>query len=107
MEEVIGSNPIFSTKKARCSRAFKFMQYAVYIIYSAKCDKYYVGHTETLTNRLVEHNSGKGGTFSKTCAPWILKYSEEFDSRSLAVRREKEIKGKKSRKYIEFLIVGK
>jgi putative endonuclease len=80
------------------------VKYVIYIIYSAKCDKYYVGHTDSLERRLDEHNSGRGGTFSKNCYPWILKYSEYFETRSQAMRREKEIKDKKSRKYIEYLI---
>ncbi|TDE00130.1 GIY-YIG nuclease family protein, partial [Flavobacterium sandaracinum] len=38
---------------------------------------------------------------------WALVYFEIFDSRSLAVQREMEIKKKKSRKYIEYLISKK
>ena len=80
------------------------MPYFIYILYSEKCDKFYVGQTQDLDKRLIEHNSGKGGAFSSTCMPWVLKYSEEFANRSEAVKREKEIKNKKSRKYIEWLI---
>ena len=104
MEEVIGSNPIFSTKKSAVLGLFCFMEFFVYIIYSEKCDKFYVGHTESIECRVDEHNTGKGGKFSKNCAPWTLKYREKFATRSEAVKREREIKSKKSRKYIESLI---
>jgi len=76
------------------------MTFHIYIIYSAIKDKYYVGQTENLQKRLLEHilrkNLGTGD--------WVLKYSEEFQTRSESVLREKEIKNKKSRKYIEYLI---
>jgi putative endonuclease len=81
-------------------------QYHVYIIYSEKCNKYYVGHTGFLEQRLKEHNTGKGGDFSSSCLPWILVYHEQRASRSEAMKREKEIKSKKSRRYIEWLVKG-
>jgi putative endonuclease len=80
------------------------MGYFTYILYSEKCDKYYIGQTESLEKRIEEHNSGKGGTFSSSCMPWKLVYHESFSSRLEAIKREKEIKNKKSRKYIEYLV---
>ena len=80
------------------------MEYSVYILYSDKCDKYYVGHTNSIDKRLFEHNHGKGGKFSVICAPWRLVHAESFRTRSEAMKREKEIKNRKSRKYIESLI---
>jgi putative endonuclease len=79
------------------------MAYHVYILYSQSIDKYYIGHTDNLDRRLNEHNTGQT-RYSQTGKPWILKYSEEFPDRSTAMKREKEIKMKKSRKYIEYLI---
>jgi putative endonuclease len=107
MEEVIGSTPIFSTESLSIRQTFLFMdQYHVYILYSEKCDKYYVGHTEFLEQRVGEHNRGKGGDFSSSCMPWELVYHEKCPTRSAAMKREKEIKNKKSRKYIEWLVNG-
>ncbi len=80
------------------------MHFFVYIIYSSKCDKYYIGQTDGLEKRLYEHNHHKGGKFSSTCLPWQLKYHETYDTRIESIRREKEIKDKKSRKYILALI---
>ena len=80
--------------------------YFVYILYSAKCDKFYVGHTDAIDRRLYEHNHSKGGKFSKGCAPWVVVYSEQFSTRVEAVKRELEIKKRKSRKYIQMLITS-
>ena len=75
----------------------------VYIIYSAKVNKYYVGACTNLERRLYEHNIGHS-TFTSTGIPWELKYTEKFNSLQEAKKREKEIKNKKSRIYIENLI---
>lgn len=82
------------------------MSFYIYIIYSEKCDRYYAGHTDSIPKRLEEHNIGKGGKFASNCRPWNLVYSEQFSYRSDAMKREREIKSKKSRKYIEWLIRG-
>jgi predicted GIY-YIG superfamily endonuclease len=33
--------------------------YTVYILYSSTTQKYYVGQTQNLENRLIEHNAGE------------------------------------------------
>jgi putative endonuclease len=75
----------------------------LYILYSQNFDRYYVGHCEDLQKRLLRHNS-KGVPSTKAYIPWKLVYTEKYNSRSEAATREKEIKNKKSRKYIEYLI---
>jgi putative endonuclease len=75
----------------------------VYILYSVKADRYYTGQTENLELRLQRHNGGLV-TSTKAYLPWELKYSEVFETRSESVRREREIKARKSRRYIEELI---
>ncbi|WP_426062810.1 GIY-YIG nuclease family protein [Flavobacterium sp. DSP2-3-1] len=77
-----------------------------YIIFSKTLDKYYIGSCENIENRLNDHLNSRS-TYTKVAKDWILVYFENFDSRSLAVQREMEIKKKKSRKYIEFIISKK
>ncbi len=77
--------------------------FIVYIIYSQRLDRYYIGYTTDMIKRMNEHNSGVS-TFTAKATDWILKWSKEFDSRELAMKEEKIIKAKKSRKYIEWLI---
>jgi putative endonuclease len=79
------------------------MTFYVYIIFSATLDKFYIGCTSNLEKRLIEHNQGIS-IFTSKASDWILKYSKSFDTRELAMKREKEIKNKKSRKYVEWLI---
>jgi putative endonuclease len=76
--------------------------FCVYIIYSPSLDKYYIGYTSDIEKRLQEHNSGIS-SFTAKANDWVLKYKEEFPDRISAITREKEIKTKKSRKYIEWL----
>ena len=77
--------------------------YFVYILYSESIDRYYVGLTDNLQFRLARHDDGKVRS-TKHGRPWQLVYSESFLNRSDAMKREKEIKGKKSRKHIECFI---
>ena len=70
------------------------MQAFVYILFSPKLDKYYVGSTTDLSRRLEEHNRGKE-RFTKTGIPWSLQPAR---------KREVYIKKMKSRVFIEKLI---
>ena len=79
--------------------------YYVYILYSARVDRYYVGQMDDLTSRLQHHNDGKV-TSTKAYVPWEMKYNETCETRSEAMRREREIKARKSRSYIKALIAG-
>ena len=99
-EEVVGSTPIFSTKPD--DMRFFFM-YWVYIIYSDKLDRYYVGYSSDLEKRLQEHNTGISEYTSKA-TDWSYCYKASFSSREEAHKEELRIKKKKSRKYIEWLI---
>ncbi|WP_297090952.1 GIY-YIG nuclease family protein [uncultured Draconibacterium sp.] len=77
--------------------------YYCYILHSLKLQKYYIGSTGNLEERLQRHNNSKRG-FTSTGKPWLLVYSEEFEDRSAAVKRELQLKKWKSRKAIEELI---
>jgi len=79
------------------------MTYFVYIIESLKDGSYYVGSTQNLTERIERHNQGRS-TYTKAKRPWGLVFCEEHPDRSRAIIREKEIKRKKSKSYIEFLV---
>ena len=77
--------------------------YFVYIIYSKKKDGFYIGYTANINSRITKHNSGT--TIStKSGIPWKLIYSEQYVTKTEAIKREKAIKKKKSRNYIEYLI---
>ena len=77
--------------------------YYVYILYSKQVDRYYVGQTEDVGKRIQSHLSGIS-KYTSIANDWIEVYSEVFETRKEAIKRENEIKEKKSRKYIEWLI---
>ncbi len=74
--------------------------YHVYILYSEKLQQYYVGQTEDIEQRLIRHNSGHG-KHTKKGVPWILVWSKEVESRSLAMRLERSIKKLGAQRYLE------
>jgi len=75
----------------------------VYILYSDKIDRYYIGVTDNLEWRLERHNAG-WGKYTKRGTPWKIVYHESYVSKSEALKRERQIKNRKSRTYIEALI---
>ena len=81
------------------------MPFTVYILYSKTIDQFYIGHTENLNDRLFRHNNSVSKA-TKKAKDWILVYQEYFDTRGEAYKKEMEIKKKKSRKYIEQLLVN-
>ncbi len=79
------------------------MSYVVYILQSLQDGSYYIGSTQDLPSRLERHNHGRS-KYTKVKRPWELAYQEAHADRSSAMRREKQIKGQKSRKLIESLL---
>ncbi len=69
--------------------------------------KFYIGQTENLERRIIEHNSSDTELFKFTHknGPWKLIWSEQYNTRSETMNREKFIKSRKSSKWImEFLL---
>jgi putative endonuclease len=81
--------------EAGSSRLFKEdKMYFVYILKSIKDHKYYIGSTSNIDARVQYHNSGKQRS-TKNRIPFELVYSESFQARQEAERREKQIKSYK------------
>lgn len=76
------------------------MQYTVYILLSSKLDKTYVGYANDLNNRLKEHNNGES-YYSKRFKPWIVVYTELFETKLEAIKREKYFKSAAGRRWIK------
>ena len=79
------------------------MPYFVYILQSQKDQSFYIGQTQNLTERIQRHNQGRNSS-TRTKRPWKLVYFEEYTTRQEAMKREREIKRRKSSKYILSLI---
>jgi len=76
----------------------------VYILYSKSLDKYYIGETLDLQERVKQHNSGFYKTaFTKQTKDWILYLSILCNNRVIARKIETHIKNMKSKVYIQNL----
>ncbi|MFD2035811.1 GIY-YIG nuclease family protein [Belliella marina] len=78
--------------------------YFLYILYFPKTDRYYIGSTDDLSSRLRHHNLGLTPSTKAGFPEWAMVLHEVLADRTAALKREREIKKKKSRKYIEWLI---
>ena len=94
IEEVVGSNPIGSTKK---------MSFHLYILQSQHTNRYYIGQTQDVPKRLAYHNANYSKAL-RNRGPWRLVYLEAYPTRAEAVRRERQIKSWKDREMIERLV---
>jgi putative endonuclease len=77
--------------------------FSVYILYSLITDRYYVGQTSNLEDRLIRHRQGKNKN-TKSGIPWKLVFKKSFESRSEAVFFEMKLKSSKSRKELQSYI---
>jgi len=71
----------------------------VYALYSPLLNSIYIGQTQNIQHRIKQHNSGYSKYTSRT-NDWILVYSEECATKSLALKREKQLKTAKGRSFI-------
>jgi putative endonuclease len=77
------------------------MNYFVYILYSEKYKKHYVGFTSDLENRIKSHNELATKGYTIKYRPWILIHSEEYENKKMAMHREKFLKSGKGREFIK------
>jgi len=75
----------------------------VYVIYNKKHNKFYVGQTQNIKERLKLHNDKtfKKGYTARFDGSWELIYEEVLPSRISALLREKELKSYRGRQYIK------
>ncbi len=78
------------------------MPFFVYILQN-ESGAFYIGQTNNLLDRLRRHNENRGKA-TRTKGPWSVVYQEIFLTRTEAVKREREIKARKSREYIYRLV---
>jgi putative endonuclease len=77
----------------------------VYILYSEKLDKYYVGSTEDIALRLhIQNHPHEDRKFTAKGLPWVLKCRIDCSDKHYSMVLERKIKSMKSRKFIERLI---
>src|SRR6266567_7215290 len=68
-------------------------QFWVYILTSSSGNAMYIGVTNNLENRVLEHRTGVGSEFAKKYRVTRLVYAEEYNNPTDAIAREKQLKG--------------
>lgn len=80
--------------------------YYVYAIYNELVDKIYIGQTSNFDIRLNQHDekSGLSKFTTKFKGRWKIVYKEEIDTRTNALKREKQLKSSRGRAFIRSLL---
>ncbi len=74
--------------------------YIVYVLHSEKWDKIYVGFTSDIKSRLLSHNELGTKGWTMKFRPWTLVHTEEFETKTEALKREKQLKTASGRDWI-------
>ena len=74
----------------------------VYILYSKRLSRFYIGHTRDLQNRLNEHNSGESA-YTSQGIPWTIIWSTTKDSFRQAEALEFKLKNLSRARKIKFM----
>ena len=80
------------------------MPYYIYVLRNEESGALYTGHTSDLDKRLARHNDKSRITkrYSKKYeGNWVILYSEEYETRSEAVRRERFLKSGNGRRWMK------
>ncbi|MFN7313099.1 MAG: GIY-YIG nuclease family protein [Bacteroidota bacterium] len=76
--------------------------YTVYILYSDTFDSFYIGYSANVQTRLKQHNDGLTKS-TKAKIPWRLVYTEIFQTKSEAIKRERFLKDQKNKSFYKRL----
>jgi putative endonuclease len=74
--------------------------FCTYVLYSSDFEKIYIGQTSNLEHRLLNHNSLGNNHWTRNFQPWEVLFYEDFQTRSEAINREKQLKSSRGRDYI-------
>jgi putative endonuclease len=75
--------------------------FSVYILFSPKIQKTYVGFTSDIEKRLLSHNELGNKDWASKHRPWILIHTESYETKSEAMKREKYLKSGAGRAWIK------
>lgn len=65
-----------------------------YYVYIIKCidGSFYCGYTNDVEKRFEKHKNGKGAKYTRSHLPLEIVYTEKFETKSDAMKREYKIK---------------
>ncbi|MFA7253150.1 MAG: GIY-YIG nuclease family protein [Patescibacteria group bacterium] len=78
----------------------------IYAIYNKSYEKFYIGQTEDLEERMAAHNDHRFPNCytARFDGEWQLIYKEEVAARKEALIREKQLKSFRGREFIKSMI---
>ena len=76
----------------------------VYILHSEKLNRFYIGFTTNLEERLIFHKNAENRKFTHNASDWNLFFTIDCTSKQQGLQIEKHIKSMKSKIYIENLL---
>ncbi|OGU72532.1 MAG: hypothetical protein A2V93_10470 [Ignavibacteria bacterium RBG_16_34_14] len=76
--------------------------YYVYVLWSDKLKRRYIGSSENVESRLNKQNTGLSNYTSRGI-PWILIHQEKFETKAEALQREKFLKSGMGRGWLNQL----
>ncbi len=82
------------------------MEHITYILSSAIKNRYYIGFTSNLEERIIRHNQKSKG-FTGNVNDWKVVYMKKYKTKELVQQRELQIKSWKSRIKTQELISKK
>ena len=78
------------------------MYYIVYILFSEKFDRYYIGQTQDIEARMLRHNAGSVSS-TKSYLPWELRCKIIKETRSEAMVLERKLKNLNRERLLQFI----
>jgi putative endonuclease len=76
----------------------------VYILYSAKLNRFYIGFTSDFDTRLEFHKNAESHKFTTNADDWELFFKIPCENKTQGLAIKKHIKAMKSKIYIENLV---
>ncbi len=80
--------------------------YYVYVLYSLKSRRKYIGFTEDLRQRIRQHTDGRGSIYTSKNRPFKLVYYEAFLDKKDAQKQERFLKSGYGREILKEKIVN-
>ncbi|WP_415370987.1 GIY-YIG nuclease family protein [Patiriisocius sp. Uisw_047] len=80
------------------------MEHVVYILYSRKYEKTYIGCTSNIVSRFHSHNTLATKGWTRRYRTWEVAHMEFFSTKNEAMKREKWFKTGSGRRYKDILI---
>jgi putative endonuclease len=80
-------------------------EYCVYVLYSEKWDRLYIGYSAASMVRFYFHNALAKKGFTIKFRTWKMIHLEVFSFKNEAMKREKQLKGGQGRAWVREVIL--